>query len=127
MQLRRPRPSGTMAAISLPVSYTHLRAHETDTSLFVGQRQMCIRDRSVGCHEEIRSGMALLVTDAAEAAEAIGDYGSDLAPCLLYTSPSPRDGHLSIRRAASDVYKRQVCRMSRGDPIRDGAARDRCS
>jgi len=35
---------------------------------------------SAGCHEEIRSGMALLVTDAAEAAEAIGDYGSDLAP-----------------------------------------------
>jgi DNA processing protein len=35
---------------------------------------------SAGCHEEIRSGMAQLVTDAAEAAEAIGDYGSDLAP-----------------------------------------------
>src|SRR5665647_2122019 len=27
--------------------------------------------------------------------------------CLLYTSPSPRDGLLSIRRQASDVYKRQ--------------------
>jgi DNA processing protein len=35
---------------------------------------------SAGCHDAIRSGMALLVTDAAEAAEAIGDYGSDLAP-----------------------------------------------
>lgn len=35
---------------------------------------------SAGCHEAIRSGMALLVTDAAEAAEAIGDYGRDLAP-----------------------------------------------
>jgi len=35
---------------------------------------------SAGCHESIRSGMAQLVTDAAEAAEAIGDYGSDLAP-----------------------------------------------
>jgi DNA processing protein len=35
---------------------------------------------SSGCHEAIRSGMALLVTDAAEAAEAIGDYGIDLAP-----------------------------------------------
>lgn len=35
---------------------------------------------SAGCHEQIRSGMALLVTDAAEAAEAIGDYGVDLAP-----------------------------------------------
>jgi DNA processing protein len=37
---------------------------------------------SAGCHEAIRSGMAQLVTDAAEAAEAIGDYGSDLAPAL---------------------------------------------
>ncbi|MEP7035268.1 MAG: DNA-processing protein DprA [Actinomycetota bacterium] len=35
---------------------------------------------SAGCHEAIRSGIAQLVTDAAEAAEAIGDYGSDLAP-----------------------------------------------
>ena len=35
---------------------------------------------SAGCHDAIRSGMAVLVTDAAEAAEAIGDYGRDLAP-----------------------------------------------
>ncbi|MDQ1536353.1 MAG: processing protein [Actinomycetota bacterium] len=35
---------------------------------------------SAGCHEAIRSGMAMLVTDAAEAAEAVWDYGSDLAP-----------------------------------------------
>ena len=35
---------------------------------------------SAGCHDAIRSGMALLVTDAAEAAEAVGDYGRDLAP-----------------------------------------------
>ena len=35
---------------------------------------------SAGCHEAIRSGVAQLVTDAAEAAEAVGDYGSDLAP-----------------------------------------------
>lgn len=35
---------------------------------------------SAGCHEAIRSGMAQLVTDAPEAAEAIGDYGGDLAP-----------------------------------------------
>ena len=35
---------------------------------------------SAGCHEAIRCGMAQLVTDAAEAAELIGDYGIDLAP-----------------------------------------------
>src|SRR5665647_3012415 len=30
------------------------------------------------------------------------------ATCLLYTSPSPRDGLLSIRRQRQDVYKRQL-------------------
>jgi DNA processing protein len=35
---------------------------------------------SAGCHELIRSGEAVLVTDAAEAAEAVGDLGADLAP-----------------------------------------------
>jgi DNA processing protein len=35
---------------------------------------------SAGCHEAIRSGLAQLVTNAAEAAELIGDYGIDLAP-----------------------------------------------
>lgn len=35
---------------------------------------------SAGCHEMIRSGMAVLVTDAAEVAEAVGEYGSELAP-----------------------------------------------
>jgi DNA processing protein len=35
---------------------------------------------SAGCHEAIRCGMAQLVTDAAQAAELLGDYGTDLAP-----------------------------------------------
>jgi DNA processing protein len=35
---------------------------------------------SAGCHEAIRCGLAQLVTNAAEAAELIGDYGTDLAP-----------------------------------------------
>jgi DNA processing protein len=35
---------------------------------------------SAGCHDYIRSGRAVLVTDAAEAAEAIGRIGDDLAP-----------------------------------------------
>src|SRR5665647_1763660 len=39
--------------------------------------------------------------------------------CLLYTSPSPRDGLLSIRRQASDVYKRQAMYLkSNGLPDR---------
>lgn len=32
---------------------------------------------SAGCHQAIRDGMAVLVTDAAEAAEMIGDFGLD--------------------------------------------------
>ncbi len=35
---------------------------------------------SSGCHDVIRSGRAVLVTDAAEAAEAVGEFGVDLAP-----------------------------------------------
>ncbi len=34
---------------------------------------------SAGCHEMIRSGMAVLVTDAAEVLELIGGYGDDCA------------------------------------------------
>lgn len=35
---------------------------------------------SAGCHEMVRSGMATLVTDAAEVAEEVGEIGADLAP-----------------------------------------------
>jgi DNA processing protein len=35
---------------------------------------------SAGCHQAVRDGVAVLVTDAAEAADAIGEVGQDLAP-----------------------------------------------
>ena len=35
---------------------------------------------SAGCHKMVRDAWASLVTDAAEVAELVGDYGSDLAP-----------------------------------------------
>lgn len=35
---------------------------------------------SAGCHELIRSGLAVLVSDAAEVADAVGIVGADLAP-----------------------------------------------
>jgi DNA processing protein len=34
---------------------------------------------SAGCHQAVRDGVAVLVTDAAEAADAIGEVGQDLA------------------------------------------------
>ena len=37
---------------------------------------------SAGCHQAVRDGIGVLVTDAAEAAEAIGRLGQDLAPRL---------------------------------------------
>src|SRR5665647_304689 len=90
-----------------PVSYTHLRAHETDTSLFVGKRQMCIRDRDYTV-----AVIDFRVTNPSTSQFVVKDIDVSLdtregKTCLLYTSPSPRDGHLSIRRQASDVYKRQ--------------------
>ena len=64
---------------------------------------------SAGCHEAIRSGMAQLVTDAAEAAEAFGDYGSDLAP---------------VRRGpttAGDELDEPAARLLSALPVRKGA------
>src|SRR5665647_2806668 len=47
--------------------------------------------------------------------------------CLLYTSPSPRDGHLSIRRQRQMCNKRQyahhVRRCGEGPGLRPGEAR----
>ena len=68
---------------------------------------------SAGCHEEIRSGMALLVTDAAEAAEAIGDYGSDLAPA--------RRGPTM----AGDELDEPAARLLSALPVRKGVPVDR--
>jgi len=68
---------------------------------------------SAGCHEAIRSGMAQLVTDAAEAAEAIGDYGSDLAP---------------VRRGptyAGDELDEHAARVLSALPVRKGVPVDR--
>ena len=68
---------------------------------------------SAGCHEAIRSGMAVLVTDAAEAAEAIGDYGSDLAPA--------RRGPTM----AGDELDEPSARLLSALPIRKGVPVDR--
>jgi len=68
---------------------------------------------SAGCHEAIRSGMALLVTDAAEAAEAVGDYGSDLAP--------PRRGPTF----ADDELDEHAARVLSALPVRKGVPVER--
>src|SRR5665647_3412903 len=91
----------------MAVSYTHLRAHETDTSLFVGQRQMCIRDRGKAFFLRHLPCFLNSLSPNIRAYNVVSGFKQNINGCLLYTSPSPRDGHLSIRRAASDVYKRQ--------------------
>jgi len=65
---------------------------------------------SAGCHEAIRSGMAQLVTDAAEAAEVVGDYGSDLAP-------APRGPTF-----AGDDLDEPAARLLAALPIRKGVS-----
>src|SRR5665647_1354952 len=94
---------------SRSVSYTHLRAHETDSSLFGRQRQMCIRDRDVAAEPLGDDDVGGALADAAALDETDEVQLRQVQICLLYTSPSPRDGLLSIRSAASDVYKRQRC------------------
>src|SRR5665647_3311299 len=77
---------------------------------------MCIRDSHYG-HGKVEGFSAffevilLMVTCGYIIYEAV-----ERIICLLYTSPSPRDGLLSIRRQRSDVYKRQPLRprQSRG-------------
>src|SRR5665647_2632148 len=105
-------PERSMRAIAIgryiSVSYTHLRAHETDSYLFVGSVKMCIRDRHIAIGiingQEIKMGRRADFTRTIDA----GDCHRQVYICLLYTSPSPRDGLLSIRRQRQDVYKRQA-------------------
>src|SRR5665647_2939102 len=69
---------------------------------------MCIRDRQ---HPDLSlsiSHASQQVTGFLQSLEILVQQGQPICSCLLYTSPSPRDGLLSIRRAASDVYKRQA-------------------
>jgi DNA processing protein len=71
---------------------------------------------SAGCHEMIRDGMATLITDAAEAVEAIGGMG-ELAPPRVAAREAADDldavqsavlGVLPVRRpaAVSDLARR---------------------
>src|SRR5665647_3225381 len=89
------------------VSYTHLRAHETDTSLFVGSVKMCIRDSSRSRRWDRSCSRPLTRMPLSTMQRPSQSCSSRNGGCLLYTSPSPRDGHLSIRRQRQDVYKRQ--------------------
>src|SRR5665647_2566241 len=68
---------------------------------------MCIRDRigTIIMARVLRQTSAWLRFGGRHARREL--FKTLISPCLLYTSPSPRDGHLSIRRQASDVYKRQ--------------------
>src|SRR5665647_908118 len=68
---------------------------------------MCIRDRScaAGIYTSTTSPAWLASTRCAGCTTGLPMMTT--CTCLLYTSPSPRDGHLSIRRQRQDVYKRQ--------------------
>src|SRR5665647_2661769 len=78
---------------------------------------MCIRDRIRIERLLLRTRQVRTRADELIALRARLRAERAAAPCLLYTSPSPRDGHLSNSSAASDVYKRQ-------DPDRAPAAAD---
>src|SRR5665647_2586554 len=91
-----------------PVSYTHLRAHETDSYLFVGSVKMCIRD-SFYIRAKCNSVFGEWSAKNSFSTTNQSYVGiKNVQTCLLYTSPSPRDGLLSIRRQRQDVYKRQL-------------------
>lgn len=68
---------------------------------------------SAGCHQAVRDGYAVLVTDAAEAAEAIGDIGTDLA--------TRRSGP----RLVTDDLDEVAARVFASLPLRRGVGADR--
>src|SRR5665647_3586125 len=75
------------------VSYTHLRAHETDTSLFVGRRQMCIRDRFGGVVPDAITALIKLIATLhdAEGNVTVGGLESGVAPDLHYPEERLRE------------------------------------
>src|SRR5665647_2892681 len=91
----------------VPVSYTHLRAHETDTSLFVGSVRCVIRD-SLNTYS-LSSWILMRLYEYTMVVFGVNLISKPYnhCACLLYTSPSPRDGHLSIRRQRQMCNKRQ--------------------
>ncbi|WP_095999886.1 DNA-processing protein DprA [Mobilicoccus massiliensis] len=64
---------------------------------------------SVGCHEMIRSGMAQLVTDAAEIVELIGVMGEDLAPETPVPTRAGDGLEGADRRVFEALPRRRAC------------------
>src|SRR5665647_1825581 len=87
-----------------PVSYTHLRAHETDSYLVC--RLLLEKKRRPPRSTPLYSSAASdvykrqgyrprLGRRSFGAGQRAGAGAEERQPCLLYTSPSPRDGLLS--------------------------------
>src|SRR5665647_3304418 len=89
---------------------------------------MCIRDRELAENLRRRKVEVTLVEMLPQVMPPLDPEMAQPLICLLYTSPSPRDGLLSIRRQRSDVYKRQgvgrepSAAQGRSDPGGDAAA-----
>src|SRR5665647_1114627 len=69
---------------------------------------MCIRDRYHMPSQEAQPCRQVPPSSQRTEQQTVSGVVEEPKVCLLYTSPSPRDGHLSIRRQRQDVYKRQV-------------------
>ena len=93
---------------------------------------------SAGCHEAVRDGIAVLVTDAAEAADAIGDLGRGPGPAAARGGEARRrpgrDGGAGARGASrapwchggtADRRRRPPGRHRRGGAGPAGAVRPR--
>jgi DNA processing protein len=57
---------------------------------------------SIGCHEEIRNGRAILATNVTEVIDAVGRIGEDLAPPPPPVEESPRDRLSALERQVLD-------------------------
>ncbi|ADG74378.1 DNA protecting protein DprA [Cellulomonas flavigena DSM 20109] len=65
---------------------------------------------SAGCHRLLRDGVAVCITDAAEAIELAGDVGPDLAPTPDAGVTRPTDGLDPLARLVHDGLARRTAR-----------------
>jgi DNA processing protein len=80
---------------------------------------------SVGCHELLRAGDAILVTSASEVAEAVGRIGDDLAPPPVPNEVRDTDGLDDRSLRVHEALDREAGLSAEQLAIRSGIPVDR--
>src|SRR5678810_65664 len=108
-QLRTVMPK----RVTSPVSYTHLRAHETRRNLVCRRPPRSTLDRSSAASDvykrQVLQGTATAIENYQRCFAAPNrDAQACHKSCLLHTSPSPRDTQKSRMPATAEIYTRSL-------------------